>query len=645
MTLPVSLGPNPIWVSSYRDVPDNLAKLLVNGRLYTYRDVARSELKATYQDPAGTIPWTNYIQLDSSGSIPGPVYFLLDEPYYLVWKDPTGTQKVHEVESYVPTSGAVPPPVTTNQDFLNYIYNSDFRFFYKQKYENGNILNTQLNRIAPRWLFERSNATGTYELEFKQFTIGQTAILEGNPRYYLNFACSTAGSGQTVLTAKYYLTDVEQFQNLPISFGLQAKKTGSAATIDVALTQHFGTGGTPSADVPTVILNQALTDTWTKYTIINQTLPAIAGKTLGTNDDSLLILEIRYPLSSTCNVDIDNIQLNEGTKLPPYEYETTELKIANKNSLDFNNYSPDFNVDRDFVYTRTEVAPGGSPYSTGGAMFSLQSPVPIGSWIPFGGLKTKIPIGWLPCEGNHVEKWKYRRLYTAIEDIYGWEGLSATISTATVTTTVRGNGNVTDATDVDTGLTITVTQQGTPSLPEKTDIICKAASLIPNGSSFLIHSIDAPNMTVWFDIDFTGVQPSITGAEIRINISSTDTADEVAVKLHDALHVTFFAVPDPRGLSLRFVDDGAGRDPDVLTRTPSPGGYTGNNPGTTQADEFKSHIHSLSTNKQLNSADGAETRIDPYGALATTPVTLNTNTTGGAETRTKNIYAYAIIKY
>jgi hypothetical protein len=638
----VSLGPHPIWASSYRDVSDNLAKLLVNGLLYTYRDTARSELKTTYQDAAGTIPWTNPIQLDSSGSIPSTVYWDTDEPYYLVWTDSTSAQIIRTVEGYVPVSGAVPPPVTTNQDFLNYVYNSDFRFFYKQKYENGNILDTQLNKIAPRWLFERSNSTGSYTLEFKRFTTGQTDINEGNPRFYLNFACSIAGSGQTSLTAKYFMADVEQFQNLPASFGLWARKTGSAVDIEIALTQYFGSGGTPSSDVSTVILTQTLTDTWTKYTAVNFTLPSIAGKTLGTNDDSLLILEIRYPLSASCNIDIENIQLNEGTKLPPYEYETTELKFGEKAYLDFQNYSQDWYEDRYFTYMRTNEYAGETPLATGGTIFTLQSAIPVGAIIYWPTAILEIPAGWLLANGQAIIKWQFLRLYAKYGTRFGAAHLYTTRSAATVTAINYDNGNVTDATDVDTGMTITVTQQGTPSLPEKTDIIAVAGSILPNGSSFLIHSTTA-TFTVWFDRDFTGVRPTITGTEVKVNYSIIDTADEVAEAIVIATSPIVFKVIDLRGYFPRFMDEGAGRDPDAGTRTPTIGGHT--DVGTTQGFEVQSHTHVLAINKQLNSADGAQTRIDPYGALATTPVNLTTNATGGNETRGINIGLFGIIKY
>jgi len=58
---------------------------------------------------------------------------------------------------------------------------------------------------------------------------------------------------------------------------------------------------------------------------------------------------------------------------------------------------------------------------------------------------------------------------------------------------------------------------------------------------------------------------------------------------------TTFHLPDLRGRTLRGVDNGAGRDPDVLARTASnTGGNVGDNVGSVQDDVIKDHGHSYS---------------------------------------------------
>lgn len=121
--------------------------------------------------------------------------------------------------------------------------------------------------------------------------------------------------------------------------------------------------------------------------------------------------------------------------------------------------------------------------------------------------------------------------------------------------------------------------------------------------------------------------------------------------------VTTFGMPDLRGYTIRGMDDGAGRDPDAANRTARPDGIGGDNIGTTQGDEIKGHTHTGTT-----SIDGSHHHQFPTGAagvhVAAGPIgvyntnvsgvtsdggehshTFTTDSTGGLETRVKNIYA------
>ena len=101
---------------------------------------------------------------------------------------------------------------------------------------------------------------------------------------------------------------------------------------------------------------------------------------------------------------------------------------------------------------------------------------------------------------------------------------------------------------------------------------------------------------------------------------------------------TTFNLPDLRGVFVRGWDHGAGRDPDAASRTALlSSGATGNNVGSYQADEFKSHTH---TDKAWDSAGAAS---GPYQfSYLSNGVT---GSTGGNETRPKNVYLMYIIKY
>jgi microcystin-dependent protein len=100
---------------------------------------------------------------------------------------------------------------------------------------------------------------------------------------------------------------------------------------------------------------------------------------------------------------------------------------------------------------------------------------------------------------------------------------------------------------------------------------------------------------------------------------------------------TTFNLPDLRGRFLRGVDEGAGNDPDRSSRTAlNTGGNTGDNVGSYQNDQFKSHNHGITTG---GSFGNQVLRKDGSSSTST-----STNNAGGTETRPKNAYVYFIIK-
>lgn len=103
---------------------------------------------------------------------------------------------------------------------------------------------------------------------------------------------------------------------------------------------------------------------------------------------------------------------------------------------------------------------------------------------------------------------------------------------------------------------------------------------------------------------------------------------------------TTFHLPDLRGRFVRGLDGGAGVDPDAAGRTAmNTGGATGNNIGSVQADAFESHNHSINAVGGINVAPVADT-----SNFSSAPTSIDTNNTGGNETRPVNAYLNFIIK-
>jgi len=104
---------------------------------------------------------------------------------------------------------------------------------------------------------------------------------------------------------------------------------------------------------------------------------------------------------------------------------------------------------------------------------------------------------------------------------------------------------------------------------------------------------------------------------------------------------TTFHLPDLRGRFIRGVDLGAGRDPNAGARTAgNVGGSTGDNPGSVQADAFRSHNHSY--NDRGNFVAGG--LIFPANNFTLADLSRTTGNAGGSETRPVNFNAVCIIR-
>lgn len=104
---------------------------------------------------------------------------------------------------------------------------------------------------------------------------------------------------------------------------------------------------------------------------------------------------------------------------------------------------------------------------------------------------------------------------------------------------------------------------------------------------------------------------------------------------------TTFHLPDLRGQFLRGVSGSSSNDQDASTRTAkNSNANTGNNVGSFQIDELKSHNHSYN-GIAGNGTSNINYPSPSYGYMSG----FSTGNFGGSETRPKNAYVYYIIKY
>jgi hypothetical protein len=158
----------------------------------------------------------------------------------------------------------------------------------------------------------------------------------------------------------------------------------------------------------------------------------------------------------------------------------------------------------------------------------------------------------------------------------------------------------------------------------------------------------------------------LTNADLDGNLTEAEQDDLIAHFTRSNKHEPG-KLPDLRGRFLRGMDKGAGNDPNSGSRT------GGNVLGSIQGDEFKSHDHTGAANdngshrhtgttdsggssgserasnanidtKQVGGDSGGHAHSFTTDYAGTHGHTLTINSTGGAETRPKNVYVNYIIK-
>jgi len=299
------------------------------GKLHFYRSVAKDQEKAVYHDPNGLIPYTNPITLDGIGSV-GLIYFNDDEPYYITLYDSTDTQLIWDVDNYSPAGGGGGGTGSTEIDYTNFVMNGQFRFFDQKSFSS---IPASEFEVAPYWYFDKSNATATDTIEFLPFLTGTTNP-PFSPTYYVRYNCTNVPSGETYKDFYIKIKDVNAFQDQQITISLEQQGTNPVQLIEFIYLQHFGTGGTPSADVVGAIAAHNVNVSWGKVSSTT-TLPTISGKTIGDNKDDYVAFIIRLPLDVTTQFDFTNFQINLGDKVLDYEFQTYDKAKIEYRSINY----------------------------------------------------------------------------------------------------------------------------------------------------------------------------------------------------------------------------------------------------------------------------------------------------------------------
>ena len=205
----------------------------------------------------------------------------------------------------------------------------------------GNFRNKIINGAMDVWqrgpsFAVNNTAMHTADRWYAGSGIGGVAAVSRQPHffseaypttYYLQFAQTTGASNQPWLTQR--IENVRTLAGKSITVSFAAAVYASPISIGVIYRQNFGTGGSPSATVDTVIGSINLSSTGTIYApSVTGTVPSVAGKTLGTNGDDYAEIIFLFPASTVFTLNIWNIQVEEGVFQTPFEIRPKGVELA-----------------------------------------------------------------------------------------------------------------------------------------------------------------------------------------------------------------------------------------------------------------------------------------------------------------------------
>ena len=189
---------------------------------------------------------------------------------------------------------------------------------------------------ADRWI---NNVLGSSPTQSRQaFALGQTDV-PNEPEYFARTVVSSVAGAGNIASLQHRVEGVRVFAGQTVTLSFWAK-ADAAKNIAVELQQNFGGGGSPSATVFGIGgVKYAIGTAWQKL-VMTVAVPSISGKTLGTDGNDRLVLNIIFDAGSDFDArtnslghqsgtfDIAQVQLEAGSVATPFERRPVGTELA-----------------------------------------------------------------------------------------------------------------------------------------------------------------------------------------------------------------------------------------------------------------------------------------------------------------------------
>ena len=177
-------------------------------------------------------------------------------------------------------------------------------------WNNGTSFSTPASatEVADGWVIDYNGTIGTFTVSRQEFGLGQNNV-EGDPKYWLRWAHTSAGSGSTNRRIQNDIARVHWRGGEAITISVWLK-ADTNRNVTLKVRQFFGDGGSPSATVDQSDV-LAVTTSWQKFSV-TKTLDSLSGKTLGSNANDVLRIFLELPLNVTMTIDIAALDVRPG---------------------------------------------------------------------------------------------------------------------------------------------------------------------------------------------------------------------------------------------------------------------------------------------------------------------------------------------
>lgn len=168
---------------------------------------------------------------------------------------------------------------------------------------------------APGYTLDRWGAsvgTDTFSVSQQTFATGSAVVNDESAIYCLTNVFTGNSAAGAFTTVYQTIEDVRRLSNKTVTLSFWATASSGTPRLGASIDQYFGTGGSPSTAVNNPGQSVQLSTTWTRY-VLTYTLASIAGKTLGTNNNSGTTLYLWYSSGSNFATRAGNIGVQAAT--------------------------------------------------------------------------------------------------------------------------------------------------------------------------------------------------------------------------------------------------------------------------------------------------------------------------------------------